>query len=68
MPNRELRNNLKLLRAAQSLTQDELAKKVGVARKTINVIEGGDYAPSVALALAIADVFGVPVEEVFTLG
>lgn len=49
------------------LTQNDLAKKVGVSRKTINVIEGGDYAPSVVLALQIAQVFKAPVEEVFEL-
>ncbi len=65
MSNHKLTNNLKVLRAVHSLTQEELALKVGVSRKTINVIEGGDYAPSVLLALEIANVFNVPVEEVF---
>lgn len=60
-------NSLKVHRAKIGLTQDDLAKKVGVSRKTINVIEGGDYAPSVVLALQIAQVFKVPVEEVFEL-
>lgn len=65
MSNHKLTNNLKVLRAKHSLTQEELANKVGVSRKTINVIEGGDYAPSVLLALEIADVFNVPVNDVF---
>lgn len=65
MSDHKLTNNLKVLRAKHSLTQEELANKVGVSRKTINVIEGGDYAPSILLALEIADVFKVPVNEVF---
>ena len=65
MSNHKLTNNLRVLRAKYSLTQEELALKVGVSRKTINVIEGGDYAPSVLLALEIAHVFNVSVEEVF---
>lgn len=66
MPTNILLNNLKALRAAHSLTQEELAKKVGVSRKTINVIERGDYAPSVLLALKISRVFRVPVEHIFS--
>lgn len=65
MSNYRLTNNLKVLRAKLNLTQEDLAVKVGVSRKTINVIEGGDYAPSVLLALEIAHFFNVPVEEVF---
>lgn len=49
------------------MTQEELAKKVGVARQTIIAIEKGKYNPSVALAIKIARVFGISVEEVFTL-
>lgn len=65
MPSHKLTNNLKVLRAKHSLTQEELAVKVGVSRKTINVIEGGNYAPSILLALEIAHYFKLPVEEVF---
>jgi len=49
------------------MTQEDLAKRVGVARQTIIAIEKGKYNPSVALAIKIARVFGVTVEEVFTL-
>lgn len=49
------------------MTQEDLARKVGVARQTIIAIEKGKYNPSVALAIKIARVFGVTVEEVFTL-
>ncbi len=47
------------------LTQAELAAGVGVTRQTIVAVEAGDYAPSVYLALAIADRLGSTVEELF---
>jgi putative transcriptional regulator len=50
------------------MTQEELADTVGVARQTIIAIEKGKYNPSVALAIRIARVFGVSVEEVFSIG
>jgi len=49
------------------MTQEELAGRVGVSRQTIIAIEKGKYNPSVALALRIARVFGMAVEEVFSL-
>ena len=47
------------------LTQQELAKKVGVSRQTILAIEKGKFNPSVRLALLIAKVFDVSIEEIF---
>lgn len=49
------------------MTQEELAKQVGVTRQTIIALESGRYAPSLPLALRIAKAFGVGVEEVFQL-
>jgi putative transcriptional regulator len=49
------------------MTQEELARRVGVSRQTIVAIEGGMYDPSVGLAMRIARVFAVPVEQVFSL-
>jgi putative transcriptional regulator len=49
------------------MTQEELARQVGVSRQTIVAIEGGMYNPSVGLALRIANVFGVAVEGAFAL-
>jgi putative transcriptional regulator len=49
------------------MTQEELARRTGVTRQTIVAIERGNYNPSVGLALRIARVFGVTVEEVFRL-
>jgi putative transcriptional regulator len=49
------------------MTQEELARRVGVSRQTIVAIEKGKYNPSVALALRMAEVFGLPVEGIFRL-
>ncbi len=49
----------------QELTQAELAKAVDVSRQTVVSIEGGDYAPSVYLALRIAEVLQTSVEHLF---
>jgi putative transcriptional regulator len=49
------------------MTQQQLAERVGVTRQTIISIERGRYRPSVELALRLARVFGVPVEELFEL-
>ena len=60
-----LYNHLKEFRARISVNQQELGSMVGVSRQTISLIERGDYSPSVTLALKIARVFDVPVEEIF---
>lgn len=49
------------------LTQEDLAKRVGVTRQTIISIEQGKYVASLPLALKIARVFQVPVESIFTI-
>jgi putative transcriptional regulator len=48
-------------------TQQELAHRVGLTRKTINTIENGKFIPSAYLAIKIARVFGVQVEDVFLI-
>lgn len=62
-----MRNSLKIERAIKNITQDELAKLIGVSRQTINSIETGRYIPSTVLALKISEVFGKPVNEIFVL-
>ncbi|HTF17114.1 MAG TPA: helix-turn-helix transcriptional regulator [Chryseolinea sp.] len=62
-----MKNGLKVERAKQNLTQAELADKVQVSRQTINSIEIGKYVPSTLLALKIALVFNVKVDEIFSL-
>jgi len=60
-------NNIRRLRFdAGEMTQKELAKKAGVSRQTIVAIEAGKYAPSLQLAFEIAEVFGVPIQDVFS--
>lgn len=60
-----LYNKLKEYRAGLQVNQHEMGRLVGVSRQTISQIERGDYSPSVTLALKIAKVIGVPVEEIF---
>lgn len=62
-----MKNNLRVHRAIQNITQAELAELIQVSRQTINTIESGKYVPSTVLALKMAKVFNVPVEEVFQL-
>lgn len=62
-----MKNNLKVHRAIHNLTQEDLAKKVGVSRQTINAIEKRKYSPSLLVALKIALVTEVKVEDIFTL-
>ena len=62
-----LRNRLKVFRAILNVNQQEMAHLCGVSRQTISLIERGDYSPSVTLALTIAKVCGVTVEDVFYL-
>ncbi len=62
-----MKNNLRVQRAIKNITQAELADLIQVSRQTINTIESGKYVPSTVLALKMARVFGVPVEEVFAL-
>ena len=64
----EVSNRVKDLRAQKGWTQQELADAVGVSRQSINSIERERYIPSLALVLAFARVFKVPVEEIFALG
>lgn len=60
-----LRNCLKEHRARLGLNQTELGKLAGVSRQTISLIERGDYSPSVTLALKLARLCGVTVEDIF---
>ena len=60
-----LQNRVKELRARLGVNQQELGSLVGASHQTVSLIERGDYHPSVLLALRIAKVFGVPLEEVF---
>lgn len=56
-----------MLRASRRMTQQELAQLAGVSRQTINAMESCKYVPSTVLALKIARIFSVKVDDVFTL-
>ncbi len=60
-----MKNNIKVYRAMQNLTQEELAKGLGVTRQTIIAIEKEKYDPSLPLAFKMAQVFGKPIEDIF---
>ncbi len=60
-----MRTRIKELRARYSLTQEDLARKVGVRRETILFIEKGDYNPSLKLAYDIAKALRTTIDELF---
>lgn len=60
-----MKNNIKIERARYNLTQGDLAERIGVSRQSINAIEKGKYVPSALLAIKIAKLFKLPVEELF---
>lgn len=62
-----MENRIKVERAILDLTQEDLAKKIGVSRQTINSIEKNRYVPSTVLALKLSLVFGKPVNDFFML-
>lgn len=62
-----IKNKVNERRLAAGLTQEALAEKVGVTRQTIIAIERGNYIPSVLLAIKLATVFCVPVEDIFSI-
>ena len=62
-----MKNNLKVERAIKDITQDELAKVIGVSRQAINSIEAAKYVPSTVQALKLSAFFGKAVNEIFFL-
>lgn len=61
-----IRNQIRTLRFhASEMTQQVLADRIGVTRQTVIAIEGNKYSPSLEVAFRIAQVFGVPLEQVF---
>ena len=60
-----MKNKLRVLRAERVWSQAVLAEKLDVSRQTINAIENEKYDPSLPLAFKIAQVFNLPIEEIF---
>lgn len=56
---------LKAARAERDYSQEDLAKKVGVSRQTLNMIERGDYNPTLKLCLSICHALGKTLDELF---
>ncbi|HNT54408.1 MAG TPA: helix-turn-helix transcriptional regulator [Anaerolineaceae bacterium] len=62
-----LKNRLKVARAENNLSQEELADLVGVTRQTISSIETGQYCPSALLAFQLAQQLAKPIDQLFFL-
>lgn len=62
-----MKNSIRVARATQKMTQQQLADAIGVSRQTVNAIESGKFVPSTLLALKVARLFEKPVEEIFSL-
>ena len=62
-----MKNSLAYYRKKTKLTQEDLAKEVGVTRQTIISIEQGKYVASLSLALKLSKIFDVKVEDIFSL-
>jgi putative transcriptional regulator len=62
-----MKNSLKVERAIKNITQEELAKQIGVTRQAINSIELNKYVPSTILSLKLSRFFNKTVNELFSL-
>ena len=60
-----MKNALRVLREERALTQGALGAQLGVSRQTVNALEAGRYDPSLPLAFRIAQVFELPLEQIF---
>jgi len=60
-----MENRLRVLRAARRWSQADLATRLEVSRQSVNAIETGKYDPSLPLAFRIAELFELPIEDVF---
>jgi putative transcriptional regulator len=65
MSDKTIDNELKVYRAKHDITQEELAKEIGVTRQTIGAIEGNRYNPSLELAFKLAEFFDCLIEDIF---
>lgn len=60
-----MENRVKSFREDKGWSQGELARRLGVSRQTINAVETDKYDPSLPLALRMASLFAVPVDQLF---
>lgn len=61
-----MKNRIKVLRAENNMTQEDLAEVIGVSRQTINAIEKGKFDPSLPTAFRLAQLFKLKIEDIFT--
>jgi len=61
-----MKNRLRALRAERDWSQADLAQQLDVSRQSVNAIETGKYDPSLPLAFRIANLFGLPIEQIFS--
>jgi putative transcriptional regulator len=61
-----VKNRLRVLRAERGWSQADLADRLEVSRQSVNAIETGKYDPSLPLAFKIAQLFELPIEQVFS--
>ena len=61
-----LHNRIAVLRAERGLSRQDLADAINVNYQTIGFLERGDYAPSLSLAFALSEYFGLPIEAIFS--
>jgi putative transcriptional regulator len=69
MPNgdRKIYNRLAVLRTERGMSRIDLARNLGVNYQTVGYLERGDYSPSLELALRVSEVFGLPIEAIFSM-
>ncbi|SDN03983.1 putative transcriptional regulator [Daejeonella rubra] len=63
-----MKNRVRELRSLRNMTQEDLAEIIGVSRQTINAIEKEKFDPSLPTAFKIANLFQLPIEEIFHFG
>jgi len=61
-----MKNRVAVLRAEHGWTQAELAQRIGVSRQSVNAIETGKFDPSLPVAVRLARLFGLPIEQIFS--
>lgn len=66
-PEEVIHNRIQLLRTERGMSRQDLAERLGVHYQTIGYLERGEYSPSLHLALRISELFGLPVDAIFSL-
>jgi putative transcriptional regulator len=62
----KIHNRLKVLRVERGMSRQELAEALGINYQTVGYIERGDYNPSLELVFRISELFGLPIEVIFS--